>query len=602
MAVAVSSIARFWQPGRVRCSASFLTRSICLSANKSSSRVASVAPSGSSKGPNDTSPTSRSLPAGPDLAHFLQQSAGAPPGSRVEPGDPEYLDPEQWRGDGRRVYIEVYGCQMNWADAGVVRSILSEAGYQHTDSPADAHAVLLLTCSIRERAERRLMKRVRELHAALSAGEGGRVGGGRRLGVLGCMAERLKHRLFEETDGAVDVIVGPDSYRHLPRLLSTPSDRAAAMHVQLSLEETYADVRPTAVGGRWGATGLVSVMRGCDNMCTYCVVPFTRGRERTRPLESVVDEVRKMVEGGVREVTLLGQNVNSYRDLSAPLSSNVSSSGSGMSRGFHTVYKRREGGRRFADLLAAVSDIDPEVRVRFTSPHPKDFPDQLLQLIAERPNICSCLHLPAQAGSSRVLASMGRGYTREAYLELVELARATIPSLALTSDFIAGFCGETPAEFEETLSLIAAVRYNFCYLYAYSMREKTRAFHRLRDDVHDWEKTERRRRMTELCHSIQLEINRELLGQQQLVLIEDVSRKVAGGWYGRTDGFTKVIVLPDEAADSAQSVQFKVGDYVAVEVTDCTFDTLMARALRVTTLTEFSRQQQQQQYGQKVAL
>ena len=397
------------------------------------------------------------------------------------------------------------------------------------------------------------------------------------------MAERLRRRLVE-ADVGVDLVAGPDSYRHLPRLLAQPEDAGAAVHVQLSLEETYADVQPVRLDPHAPAA-FVTVMRGCDNMCTYCIVPFTRGRERSRPLDSVVAEVRRLSESGVREVTLLGQNVNSYRDTSRARGG-AGDEATRLAAGFSTVYRPKTGGTRFADLLSAVADVDPEMRVRFTSPHPKDFPDEVLRAIAERPNVCSCLHLPAQSGSSRVLASMRRGYTREAYLSLVRRARRLVPGVALTSDFIAGFCGETEAEFGETLSLMRQVGYQYCFLFAYSRREKTRAHHRLVDDVPPAEKQRRVAEMARLYRAMAQQLNARQVGGTQLVLLERPSPRSAGALLGRNDANVKVIV-PARALPGAP---LAAGQYVAVEVTGSSSEVLHGRPLERTTLQEFARQ------------
>ncbi|KAK5934577.1 hypothetical protein CgunFtcFv8_014966 [Champsocephalus gunnari] len=321
-----------------------------------------------------------------------------------------------------------------------------------------------------------------------------------KIGILGCMAERLKTELLER-EKLVDVLAGPDAYRDLPRLLTVADGGQQASNVLLSLEETYADIMPVHHTTH-GNSAFVSIMRGCDNMCTYCIVPFTRGRERSRPISSILEEVRMLSDQGVKEVTLLGQNVNSYRDASEHQL--CSSGATRLSEGFQTVYRRKEGGLRFSDLLDRVSRIDPDMRVRFTSPHPKDFPDEVIHLIAERGNICTQIHLPAQSGSSKVLKAMRRGYTREAYLDLVQNIRRIVPEVSLSSDFISGFCGETEEDHLQTLSLIREVGYNVGFLFAYSMRKKTQAYHRLEDDVPAEVK---QRRLQGVYHSFQGEGN-----------------------------------------------------------------------------------------------
>ncbi|XP_043219238.1 mitochondrial tRNA methylthiotransferase CDK5RAP1-like [Amphibalanus amphitrite] len=537
--------------------------------------------SGTARAASTAAPSGRRrLPAdGPGLAEFVAGSAApaAPPPEGAELPVPLGAT-ELEHGLGRRVLFVVHGCQMNVNDTEVAWAVLQQAGYQRAENISEADVVFIMTCSIREGAETKIWNKL-ENYKRLKASKG-YTGSQFKVGVLGCMAERLRQRLVE-ADVGVDLVAGPDSYRHLPRLLAQPEDAGAAVHVQLSLEETYADVQPVRLDPHAPAA-YVTIMRGCDNMCTYCIVPFTRGRERSRPLDSVVEEVRRLSEQGVREVTLLGQNVNSYRDMSG---SRNSAKATRLAAGFSTVYRPKTGGTRFADLLSAVADVDPEMRVRFTSPHPKDFPDEVLRVIAERPNVCSCLHLPAQSGSSRVLADMRRGYTREAYLELVRHVRRMVPGVALTSDFIAGFCGETEADFEETLSLMREVGYQYCFLFAYSRREKTRAHHRLVDDVPPAEKQRRVAEMARLYRAMAQQLNTRQVGSTQLVLLERPSPRSPDSLLGRNDANVKVIV-PRRWAGAPLAA----GQYVAVEVTGASSEVLHGRPLERTTLQEFARQ------------
>ncbi|NXG48510.1 CK5P1 protein, partial [Psilopogon haemacephalus] len=405
------------------------------------------------------------------------------------------------------------------------------------------------------------------------------------LGV-GCMAERLKEEILQK-EKLVDIVAGPDAYRDLPRLLALAESGQQAANVLLSLDETYADVLPvqTTAGG---TTAFVSIMRGCDNLCSYCIVPFTRGRERSRPLASILQEVRMLSEQGVKEVTLLGQNVNSYRDLSEVQFQ--AAAAPGLSRGFSSTCRVRAGGLRFAQLLEQVSRVDPELRIRFTSPHPKDFPDEasVLQLIRERHNICKQLHLPAQSGSSRVLEAMRRGYTREAYLELVQHVRDCIPGVCLSSDFIAGFCGETEEDHQQSLSLLREVRYNTGFLFAYSMRQKTKAFHRLQDDV---PASVKQRRLQELITAFREEAaraNQAMVGQEQVVLVEGPSKRSASELCGRNDGNIKVIfpAAQEEEEDAGSKALFRPqpGDYVLVKVTSASSQSLRGVLLGPATL------------------
>ncbi|KAK7916143.1 hypothetical protein WMY93_011904 [Mugilogobius chulae] len=416
------------------------------------------------------------LSKGPRLPDFIRGSSPTSPVREADPQDPSYLT-NTCKGNSRKVYFETYGCQMNVNDTDIAKSILQNNGYQQTKSLDQADVVLLVTCSIREKAEQTIWNRLQQLKALKKKRLRGHVP--LKIGILGCMAERLKTEILER-EKLVDILAGPDAYRDLPRLLTVADGGLQASNVLLSLEETYADIMPVQHAPQ-GYSAFVSIMRGCDNMCSYCIVPFTRGRERSRPINSIIEEVRLLSDQGVKEVTLLGQNVNSYRDTSEEqfCGSDVTR----LSRGFNTVYKAKKGGLRFSDLLDRVSQIDPDMRIRFTSPHPKDFPDEVLQLIAERANICKQIHLPAQSGSNQILKTMRRGYTREAYLELVENIKRVIPGVSLSSDFISGFCGETEEDHQQTLSLIRSVGYNIGFLFAYCMRKKTHAYHRLEDDV-----------------------------------------------------------------------------------------------------------------------
>ncbi|KAM7038202.1 mitochondrial tRNA methylthiotransferase CDK5RAP1 [Acridotheres tristis] len=516
------------------------------------------------------------LPPGPDLRHFLRAAAAGQPGPSPE------LPPEPGSIPGApQVYLETYGCQMNVNDTEIAWAILQKNGYARTKKLDEADVVLLVTCSVREKAEQAIWNRLQHLKALKARRPQTRAP--LRIGILGCMAERLKEEILHR-EKLVDVVAGPDAYRDLPRLLAVAESGQQAANVLLSLDETYADILPvqTSAGG---TTAFVSIMRGCDNMCSYCIVPFTRGRERSRPIASILQEVRMLSDQGVKEVTLLGQNVNSFRDLSEVQFQSVAAPG--LSRGFSTVYKAKPGGLRFSHLLDQVSRIDPEMRIRFTSPHPKDFPDEVLQLIQERHNICKQLHLPAQSGSTRVLEAMRRGYTREAYLELVHHVRDSIPGVSLSSDFITGFCGETEEDHQQTVSLLREVRYNVGFLFAYSMRQKTRAHHRLQDDV---PADVKKRRLEQLIATFREEAaraNAALVGQAQLVLVEGPSKRSASELCGRNDGNIKVIFPDAELEDAAECRapgRAQPGDYVMVKVTSASSQTLRGVPLCRTTL------------------
>jgi len=442
----------------------------------------------------------------------------------------------------KKFYIETYGCQMNFADSEIVNAILLEKGMNPVTEAELADIILVNTCSIRENAETKVWNRLKEFRGLKAQNKS------LTVGVLGCMAERIKDQIIEE-EQLVDIVVGPDAYRDIPRLIEEVEDGRKAVNVLLSLEETYADIAPVRTTGN-GVSAFVSIMRGCDNMCSFCVVPFTRGRERSRPLESILTEIRQLSDQGYKEVTLLGQNVNSYKD------------------GIHT----------FSTLMDKASLLDPEMRFRFSSPHPKDFPDELLHLIAERPNLCSYIHIPAQAGSDSMLERMRRPYTRDQYLQLIEKMKGIIPGLSLSTDIIAGFCGETEEEHQQTLSLMREVEYDLAYMFAYSERERTLAYRKFEDDVPDDVK---KRRLSEIISqqmSIQHRRNQDEIGQRHVVLVEGTSKRSKQQMSGRTD--TNKIAVFDRK-------DFKKGDYVEVEITGATSATLIAKPIANTSLEEY---------------
>lgn len=431
---------------------------------------------------------------------------------------------------------------MNFADSEIVNSILLEQGMKAVHDADDADVVLINTCSIRENAETRVWNRLKELRSIKK--EKGDI----TVGVLGCMAERIKETIIEK-EHLVDVVVGPDAYRDLPRLLQEVDDGRKAVNVILSLEETYADIAPVRTTGN-GVTAFVSIMRGCDNMCAFCVVPFTRGRERSRPMESILKEVKQLSNEGYKEVTLLGQNVNSYLD----------------------------GENTFTKLMDEVSKVDPEIRVRFSSPHPKDFPNDLLHLIAERPNLCNYIHIPAQAGSDAMLERMRRPYTREGYLELVKTMKEIIPGVSLSTDIIAGFCDETEEEHQQTMSLMKEVEYDLAYMFAYSERERTLAYRKYEDNVPEEVK---KRRLSEIINQqreIQEARNAKEVGNRHLVLVESVSKRSDDQLSGRTD--TNKMVVFDRK-------DFNIGEYVEVEITGFTSATLLGEGIRSTTIKDY---------------
>ncbi|GFR33668.1 mitochondrial tRNA methylthiotransferase CDK5RAP1 [Trichonephila clavata] len=515
---------------------------------------------------------------GPSLSNFITNNPNL---SVVDDVDyPPYLTSEN--NASRKIYVETYGCQMNVSDTEIIYSILKNAGFEIVKDINDTDVIFIMTCAIREGAEQKIWSRlnyfktVKRKHDVMHAHK-------MKIGVLGCMAERLKHKLIEK-EKIVDIVAGPDSYKDLPNLLSLADEGQKAVNVMLSADETYADIMPVRIN-EMSKSAFVSIMRGCDNMCTYCIVPFTRGRERSRPVSSILDEIRYLSDQGIKEITLLGQNVNSYRDLSADLDSEMV-----LSPGFKTVYKKRKGGLLFADLLDRVSDINPEIRIRFTSPHPKDFPDDVLHVINAKPNICKLLHMPAQSGNSEVLERMRRGHTREAYFELIDHIRKIIPNVAFTSDFICGFCDETEEAHHDTLSLIKEVKYEFAFIFAYSMRQKTHAYYDLKDNVPE----EVKKRRAEEAHSVfrdcALELHKKEIGKYHLVQVLGPSKRSESDWSGRNDWNTKVIYpqVPIPVEKDSNNYHLPTpGDYIVVQIHDCSSQVLKGKPMYHTTLQEF---------------
>ena len=434
-------------------------------------------------------------------------------------------------GVGKKLFVETYGCQMNVGDTEIVISILQQEGYRYTERIEEADVILINPCSVRDNAEQRIWGRLADLRRVRKAKPS------LRVGIIGCMAERLKERLTEGRD-AVEIVAGPDAYRDLPRLLREAESGGRGVNTLLSQEETYAEIAPVRLD-RNGVSGFIAIMRGCNNYCSYCVVPYTRGIERSRDPETILGEARELLANGYREVTLLGQNVNSYR--------------------FGEV--------DFPELMRRVADISPLLRVRFATSHPKDISDRLLEVMAAKPNICRAIHLPAQSGSTSMLGRMNRKYTREWYLERVAAIRRYLPDCAVTTDLIAGFSGETDEEHRDTLSLMREVGYDFAYMFKYSERPGTFASKHLPDDVPDEVKAARLQEIIELQNELSLASNRRDVGREFEVLVEGTSRKRKEQLFGRNSQ-NKVIVF--DASDDV-----KVGDYLRVRVTDCTPATLL---------------------------
>jgi tRNA-N(6)-(isopentenyl)adenosine-37 thiotransferase enzyme MiaB len=501
-----------------------------------------------------------------------------------------YLTKEDLDGKGRKVYFETYGCQMNVNDTNIATRILRENGYCIVSEEDKADVILLMTCSIRENAEDKIWKKLKYLRKTNPNKQFQK----KQIGLLGCMAERLKTKILEK-EKLVDVIAGPDAYKDLPQLLAINNITGVnAVNVLLSLDETYADVMPSISvpsnsfqGNEQLHSTFISIMRGCDNMCSYCIVPFTRGRERSRPIDSIVKEVELVVsQKGVKEIILLGQNVNSYRDTSVQEPLPISSTS--LVQGFKTIYKEKKGGLTFDHLLGRVAEVSPEVRIRFTSPHPKDFPDSVLNTINRHHNICKSIHLPFQSGSNSVLERMRRGYTRESYLDLVDHIRQIIPGINLSTDVICGFCGETESEFEDTLDIMERVKYNVAYVFAYSMREKTHAFHKFKDDVSQEVKVKRVGQVNEVYRRNAHELHQSLIGKEQLVLVEGVSKRSDKDLVGRTDGNIRLIFPRKEIHFHDDKPRIpSPGDYLIAEVTSATSQSLRGNPLSITTMSRY---------------
>ena len=437
-------------------------------------------------------------------------------------------------GEGKKLFIETYGCQMNAGDSEIVVSIMQDHGYRYTEDISEADIVLINTCSIRDNAEQRIwgrlsaMRQIKKRKPTLI------------VGIIGCMAERLKEQLIEKGTG-VDIVAGPDSYRSLPDLVRTAEDGAKGINVELSKEETYAEIAPVRLD-RNGVSAFIAIMRGCNNFCSYCVVPYTRGRERSRDCNTIVAEARTLFENGYREVTLLGQNVNSY------------------------CY----GEVGFPELMAMVAEISPLLRVRFATSHPKDISDRLLEVMARYENICKAIHLPAQSGSNTMLDKMNRKYTREWYLERIAAIRHYMPDCAITTDLISGFCGETLEDHEATLSLMREVGYAGAFMFKYSERPDTFSARHFADDISEEEKTRRLNEVIALQNQLSIESNEAEVGLIRQVLVEGTSKRSEEQLCGRTSQNKMVVFNRGNHA---------AGDYVMVKITGCSSATLFGEEI-----------------------
>jgi len=464
----------------------------------------------------------------------------------------ESLVLEAVEGNQRKLFIESYGCQMNFSDSEIVASILQNEGFNTTQNLEEADLVLVNTCSIREKAEQTVRKRLQKYNAVK------KINPNMKVGVLGCMAERLKSKLLEE-EKIVDLVVGPDAYKDLPNLIAEVDEGRNAVNVILSKEETYGDVSPVRLNSN-GVTAFVSITRGCDNMCTFCVVPFTRGRERSRDPQSIIEEVNDLWNNGFKEVTLLGQNVDSYLWY-----------GGGLKKDFDKATELQKAtATNFAQLLALCAEAQPKMRFRFSTSNPQDMTLDVIETMSKYDNICNYIHLPVQSGSNRILKAMNRQHTREEYFELIDNIKRIIPDCAISQDMIAGFPTETEEDHQDTLSLMEYVKYDFGFMFAYSERPGTLAERKMEDDIPANIKKRRLNEIIQLQQKHSLFRTEQQLGKVVEVLIEKESKKSDLHWAGRNSQNT-VVVFP--------KAHYKVGDFVNVRITDCTSATLIGEAL-----------------------
>ena len=464
----------------------------------------------------------------------------------------ENLILEQKEGNQRKLFIESYGCQMNFSDSEIVASILLENGFNTTQNLEDADLVLVNTCSIRDKAEQTVRKRLEKYNAVK------RINPNMKVGVLGCMAERLKSKFLEE-EKIVDLVVGPDAYKDLPNLVAEVDEGRNAVNVILSKEETYGDIAPVRLNSN-GVTAFVSITRGCDNMCTFCVVPFTRGRERSRDPQSIIEEINDLWSKGFKEVTLLGQNVDSYLWY-----------GGGLKKDFSKASDLQKATAvNFSQLLEMCAKAQPKMRFRFSTSNPQDMTLDVIETMAKHNNICNYIHLPVQSGSNRILQEMNRQHTREEYFEMIDNIKRLIPDCAISQDMIAGFPTETEEDHQDTLSLMEYVKYDFGFMFAYSERPGTMAERKMEDDVPEDTKKRRLQEIINLQQQHSLYRTEQHLGKVEEVLIEKSSKKSDAHWSGRNSQNT-VVVFPKE--------HYKIGDFVNVKITDCTTATLIGEAV-----------------------
>ena len=465
----------------------------------------------------------------------------------------ESLVLDQKAGNTKKLFIESYGCQMNFSDSEIVASILYENGYNTTQNLEDADLVLVNTCSIRDKAEQTIRKRLQKYNAVKRD-----INPNMKVGVLGCMAERLKSQFLEE-EKIVDLVVGPDAYKDLPNLLSEVEEGRDAINVILSKDETYGDISPVRLNSN-GVNAFVSITRGCDNMCTFCVVPFTRGRERSRKPQSIIAEIQDLFNKGFKEVMLLGQNVDSYLWY-----------GGGLKKDFDKATDMEKATSvDFTQLLDQCATLFPKMRFRFSTSNPQDMHIEVIETMAKHHNICNYIHLPVQSGSTRILKEMNRQHTREEYIALVDKIYEIIPDISLSQDIITGFPTETEEDHQDTLSLLEHVKYDFGFMFSYSERPGTMAARKLEDDIPEEVKKRRLSEIVALQQTIALERTQRFLGQEMEVLIERESKRSDQHWSGRNSQNT-VVVFPKE--------NYKIGEFVMVKMTDCTSGTLIGEAV-----------------------
>jgi tRNA-2-methylthio-N6-dimethylallyladenosine synthase len=465
---------------------------------------------------------------------------------------------EHKEGNSKKLFIESYGCAMNFSDSEIVASILTEQGYNTTQNLEEADLVLVNTCSIRDKAEQTVRKRLEKYNAVKRS-----INPGMKVGVLGCMAERLKTQFLEE-EKIVDMVVGPDAYKDLPNLLKEVEEGRDAINVILSKEETYGDISPVRLNSN-GVNAFVSITRGCDNMCTFCVVPFTRGRERSREPQSILEEIQDLWNRGFKEVCLLGQNVDSYLWY-----------GGGLKKDFDKATEMQKAtATDFAQLLEQCAVAFPKMRFRFSTSNPQDMHEEVLHVIAKYENVCNYIHLPVQSGSTRILKEMNRQHTREEYMALIDKIKRIIPDCSISQDMISGFPTETEEDHQDTLSLMDYVEYDFGYMFAYSERPGTLAARKMADDVPEEVKKRRLQEIVDLQQILSEKRTRRFLGQTVEILIEKESKKSNQHWSGRNSE-NVVAVFPKG--------DYKVGDFVLVKVSDCTTATLIGEAVGYSTM------------------